>query len=1323
MEGMGNTNIKLDLSSLKKAVNDAEKELGRIETQSKLAQSELSKLEAVSKGVGGMFEEAARNSQLFTTELENAVSKANVYRQRIGDLNKEIQDSQKEQKQLKTALEEMSQKYETAQQKVKTLAHSQAEGTEEYKRAVEAAENYKNSIIHMQDQYDYLSQEIEGAGDAVSKFQTKLNNTEKDIGTIAGKLDETQNNAIVLGQSFEDAGGKMDSFGKKIGETGKLLSSKLTKHIVTAGKDSITFALEAEESFLRVGSMIDGTVVTYDKLKSEVTKSSNETGVSITEFNDALYETLNAGIDSADAIQFTNDMIKLARGGFTDTTKAVEGVALTLNTYGLSADQATTVSDKLIKSHQLGRIAVDDLVTSLGQILPIASSVNVDIDNVSAAMAILTQNGISTADATKNYTLLLEELGKSGSNADTVLRNMSGKGFAQLAEEGKPVTEILQMLNDGAEQSGMSLDDMFGSAEVAQSAFILMKDSGTEYNDILGEIQTSTGETQQAFDDMNATSTIKIQTELNKLKNTGIEVGEKLIPFISQGIEFIGKLADKFNELTPEQQKNIIATTGIVAALGPLLSITGSVTSGLGNMAGGFGSILEAMGKRSVIQESATGLLGVADASMAAGSNTGVLGGTLANLISPTGLAAVAIGGVAVALTAYCLKQQEANSGATKLKKSNEDINDSFSIMLDGINEWQDKVGSATSSMSGFNDQILISSEKQNNLKTQMRDIQEEITTISEQAADDRRELTESEIQRLDELFEKMRDLSAQELSVYSARLDVVVDQANTLKDSNDLTVSQYEDRAARITKAAEEETQNIIDKAYEKYTTQMALNKKEMENNSSYSQEWLQLQNEVASKEYQSEVDAAKKKKGDILQIEAEGYQQRSEGLQQYLSDLSIYYEKVGEENKKYSNEITADHDELNTKVLSGEYTQMEARNEMQKKKYDLEDEWSANMAKLNEKYLANMDDTTLKEAGIWLQWILDSEQSGATLTETQKQTAANLVSALDSLPEEFGTKGQETLEALGISLADNGDILYTSTELSGQKALGGIKASMDAGLPEIQENWDIFGTTSGSNYTQSLGESINNGSELVSSFSKALMVGAQIGMDAVNLPGHAYMQGSSVSANYGEGMSGNTFMVTDAVGNTADEISQLDSSNFDSNGWGRDCIKNMSEGISSGKESFLKSAVNGVADFIKSILHFSKPDIGPLREYEKWMPDMMLGFAKGINDSKHFITDELNVLTDDMAAIMENTNSGKLDYTQFVYSSEADRYIDITNTQKMDLDYKKLAALLAEEFHKAPIKLDTSIIMNDGNVLMDSEIVGRKTAPVVSRIISKKI
>ena len=69
---------------------------------------------------------------------------------------------------------------------------------------------------------------------------------------------------------------------------------------------------------------------------------------------------------------------------------------------------------------------------------------------------------------------------------------------------------------------------------------------------------------------MNSTPTVKIQTELNKLKNVGIEVGEKLIPLVAQGIEFIGKLADKFTELTPEQQKMVVATAGIATAMGPL---------------------------------------------------------------------------------------------------------------------------------------------------------------------------------------------------------------------------------------------------------------------------------------------------------------------------------------------------------------------------------------------------------------------------------------------------------------------------------------------------------------------------------------------------------------------------------------------------------------------------------------------------------------------------------------------------------------------------------------------------------------------------------
>ena len=66
----------------------------------------------------------------------------------------------------------------------------------------------------------------------------------------------------------------------------------------------------------------------------------------------------------------------------------------------------------------------------------------------------------------------------------------------------------------------------------------------------------------------------------------------------------------------------------------------------------------------------------------------------------------------------------------------------------------------------------------------------------------------------------------------------------------------------------------------------------------------------------------------------------------------------------------------------------------------------------------------------------------------------------------------------------------------------------------------------------------------------------------------------------------------------------------------WGKDFIGGFVDGIKS-MISAVTDAVKGVADKVTSYLHFSRPDTGPLREYEKWMPDMMQGLAKGITDN----------------------------------------------------------------------------------------------------------
>ena len=76
----------------------------------------------------------------------------------------------------------------------------------------------------------------------------------------------------------------------------------------------------------------------------------------------------------------------------------------------------------------------------------------------------------------------------------------------------------------------------------------------------------------------------------------------------------------------------------------------------------------------------------------------------------------------------------------------------------------------------------------------------------------------------------------------------------------------------------------------------------------------------------------------------------------------------------------------------------------------------------------------------------------------------------------------------------------------------------------------------------------------------------------------------------------------------------------------WGRDFMQGLVGGITE-KIGDVVEAVSGIANKISSFLHFSRPDVGPLRDYETWMPDMMRGIAKGITDN----TDEVDEAAED--------------------------------------------------------------------------------------------
>jgi phage-related minor tail protein len=117
---------------------------------------------------------------------------------------------------------------------------------------------------------------------------------------------------------------------------------------------------------------------------------------------------------------------------------------------------------------------------------------------------------------------------------------------------------------------------------------------------------------------------------------------------------------------------------------------------------------------------------------------------------------------------------------------------------------------------------------------------------------------------------------------------------------------------------------------------------------------------------------------------------------------------------------------------------------------------------------------------------------------------------------------------------------------------------------------------------------------------------------------------------------------------------------------GWAKDMLDGFIAGIKK-KIQAIKDAAGDIAKSIKSFLHFSRPDEGPLRNYETWMPDFMDGMATGIYDNKYKVTDAIKNLSTDMQVNLNGAASAKAGNTK------------LYNVTQVYLGNKQLASELA--------------------------------------------
>lgn len=376
----------------------------------------------------------------------------------------------------------------------------------------------------------------------------------------------------VTGNTKLDTSGFTQSLGSMTVAAGNLIADLVktaSSQLVGLAQSSIQTGSAYEVSLAKVGTIADLGKLSIQQLGDQVSATSNSMGIATTVIAEATYQAISAGQDTANAVAFAGQAAKLAAAGFTSTTSAVDILTTALNAYGLSADQADHVSDVLLTTQNLGKTSVDELSSSMGRVIPLAAAYNVSVENLSSGLAVMTANGIATAEATTYAKSMLNELGDTGSTVGKILQAETGKSFAQLNAEGKSLGDVLQILYDNVGGDSTAFAGLWSSVEAGTGALSLASGGADKFNGVLAQMVDSAGATDTAYQTMTDTFQHSMESLQTTAENLSIDLFEAMEPGLKEaanwGTDCLNTLTSALNEGGPAAMLD--AASGILENL------------------------------------------------------------------------------------------------------------------------------------------------------------------------------------------------------------------------------------------------------------------------------------------------------------------------------------------------------------------------------------------------------------------------------------------------------------------------------------------------------------------------------------------------------------------------------------------------------------------------------------------------------------------------------------------------------------------------------------------------------------------------------------
>lgn len=352
---------------------------------------------------------------------------------------------------------------------------------------------------------------------------------------IAGKTDSSLKNACMTADK------NLAALGKTAKSAGKVVAGAAVAAataVGTLGVAAVKAAAEYETQLANVSTLLTGTeaeiAARTAEIGNEILDVSNRTGVATENLTDGMYQVISAFGDSADAAKILETAAKSAAAGNATTTDSVNLLSAVTKGYGdTSAEAVQKAADLSFATVRLGQTSFPELAASMGKVIPLASTLGVEQEQLFGAMATLTGVTGSTAEVVTQLKATMQGFLSPSKNMTAALESLGYEsGQALLESEG--LQGALEALKGAVNNDELAFAGLFSSVE-AQTAVLAMAGNQSEnLASKTAEMYEATGAANAAFEKQTDTLAYDIQMIKNLGANFLTQLGTNILPYVRE---------------------------------------------------------------------------------------------------------------------------------------------------------------------------------------------------------------------------------------------------------------------------------------------------------------------------------------------------------------------------------------------------------------------------------------------------------------------------------------------------------------------------------------------------------------------------------------------------------------------------------------------------------------------------------------------------------------------------------------------------------------------------------------------------------------------